>query len=191
LSDQSEHNDPLAILIRSTAEGDRSAFQSLYQKSSAKLFGTLLRILKRDELAEEVLQEVYVVIWQRAGQFESGKGRAMTWMITIARHKAIDLLRRQEEQVAKVSLDDDGAPATALEIETQLWDQSAGLSPASAMTLETCLSELEPKARDCVRLAYQYGYSREELAAKHEVPSGTLKSWLRRALKRLKDCLEQ
>ena len=191
MPDMSEDNDPLALLLVETAAGDRSAFRVLYEKSSAKLFGTLLRILKRDDLAQDVLQEVYVTIWQRASKFDGDKGRAMTWMITITRNKAIDVLRRQEERVSKVSIDDERTPAGTAEVEAELFYERAGLAPDQSISLETCLSEIEETSRDCVLLAYQYGYSREELAAKYEVPSGTIKSWLRRALQRLKECLER
>lgn len=191
MTSNSQDNDPLALLICETATGDRNAFRMLYEKSSSKLFGTLLRILKREDLAQDVLQEVYVAIWQRAGSFESDKGRAMTWMITIARNRAIDVLRRSEERVTKLSVDDEYSPGALSEMEAQLWADNAGLEPVETMTLETCLSEIEEKARSCVLLAYHYGYSREELASKYDVPSGTMKSWLRRALQRLKDCLER
>lgn len=183
--------DSLALLIRETASGDRTAFRRLYEKSSSKLFGTLLRILKREDLAEDVLQEVYVLIWERAATYSAERGRPMSWMIAIARNKAIDLLRRQEERVVKLSINEEGAGEGAALLEARLSEERVGLEPSQSMTLEYCLTEIEETSRECVLLAYQYGYSREELASRYDVPTGTVKSWLRRALQRLKDCLER
>lgn len=191
MSLETDDSDPLKLLIIETATGDRDAFRLLYEKSSAKLFGTLIRILKREELARDVLQEVYISIWQRASSFDPEHGRAMSWMIAIARNRAIDVLRRADERAVTYSIDDDMQGAALAVLDEKLSEQRSSMEPSERMTLEYCLSEIEPKSRECVLLAYQYGYSRDELASKYDVPSGTVKSWLRRALGKLKECLER
>ena len=179
--------DQLQSLMEKTANGDRGAFRLLYEASSAKLFGVLLRILKEQALAEEVAQEVYLTIWQKARSFNANEGRVMSWMIAIARNRAIDVLRSADQKMLaqKVSPDQTDAIGKAEGLTLKMPDV------VEHMALETCLEEIEQRSRECVLLAYHYGLSRDELAARYQVPSGTVKSWLRRALTRLKDCLER
>lgn len=184
----SEVNDPLLPLLLETASGEKDAFRLLYDASSAKLFGVLLRILKRQDLAEDVLQEVYLTIWHKAELYNPTMGRPISWMVAIARNKAIDLLRQAEEKTVQLSLSDQNGD----DLSRMLVEQSSlALDPPERMTLAHCLEEVEPKSRECVLLAYQYGLSRDELSERFNVPSSTIKSWLRRALIGLKQCLER
>lgn len=165
------------------AAGDRAAFGQLYAATSAKLFGIVLRILRRRDLAEEVMQEVYVKVWQRAGDFQAERASPVTWMATIARNSALDVARRRshvpiDEAPEAMSVADPAAPALQ---QMELGEELQRLS--------RCIDGLEPDRRDMVRLAYLNGLSREELAQRYGHPAGTIKTWLHRSLKQLKDCL--
>jgi RNA polymerase sigma-70 factor, ECF subfamily len=172
----------LQQLIRGAARRDPAAFAALYAETSAKLFGVALRILRQRELAEEALQESFVAIWQRAGDYDPARGSAMGWLVTVVRHGAIDQLRRS---VAR--------PESRIAPEEALMTLAApgsADSGAELHALQRCLDELDEQPRRAVLLAYCYGLTRDELAARLGVPVGTVKSWLRRSLERLQKCLE-
>src|ERR1700722_12261481 len=171
----------LPDLMRRTAAGDKSAFADLYQASSAKLFGVALRICGRREIAEEVLQEAFVAIWGRAKDYDPVRGSVMTWLVTIVRHCAIDQLRHQQSRPEGHS-----APEEVLSsfVASGRTDISAELR-----SLQRCLDELDPQPRQAVLLAYLYGLTRDEIAARLKVPVGTVKSSLWRSLERLQRCL--
>ncbi|ATJ83682.1 sigma-70 family RNA polymerase sigma factor [Halomonas beimenensis] len=176
-------DDRLGPLLQRVAGRDRQAFVELYEATSGKLYGTVLRILKDRARTDDVMQEVYVAIWRKAAQFDVGRASPMTWLVTIARHRAIDDLRRR--------------PAAPQETEEALEHAASGEPGArerlerdqEARRLHACLDELEAIRRDMVRLAYLEGWSRAELAAHFEQPVNTVKTWLHRALKQLKGCL--
>ena len=172
----------LQKLIGAAARRDRAAFTALYTLTSAKLFGVALRILRQRQSAEEALQESFVAIWQRAGDYEPARGSAMGWLVTIVRHCAIDQLRRSTARPESRT-----APEEAL---TALAAAGSADSGAELRALQHCLDELDEQPRRAVLLAYCYGVTREELARRLEVPVGTVKSWLRRSLERLQKCLE-
>jgi RNA polymerase sigma-70 factor, ECF subfamily len=174
----------LAALIAGTAAGDRRAFAALYGATSAKLFGVALRILRRRDLAEEALQESFIAVWQRARSFDPEKGEPMTWLIAILRHRAIDQLRRRAARVEGQG-QSEAALLTMAAGEDSRADRGAELG-----ALERCLELLEPPARQAVMLAYAYGFTHAELAARLPAPIGTVKSWIRRGLERLKRCLD-
>ena len=173
----------IADLLAQVAAGDRTAFAALYDATSMKLFGILLRILHRRDRAEDLLQEVYLRIWERAGAFDRDRASPITWMATIARNRAIDEIRRRQPSV--VGRDDDlpdipdDTPG-ALEAMEQSED---------ARQLEDCLDGLEADRADMVRQAYLNGMSRQELADKYGQPVNTIKTWLRRSLVQLRECL--
>jgi RNA polymerase sigma-70 factor, ECF subfamily len=173
----------ISQLLKRVARNDRAAFSEIYQHSSAKLYGIILRILRRRDLADEVMQEVYVKIWQRAGDFEPERASALAWMASIARNRAIDEVRRRQPasledhpEIREIASDADTGLAALLRSET-------------AKQLADCLGELEQDRAQMVVLAYCDGASREELAAKYNQPVNTVKTWLRRALAQLKGCL--
>lgn len=174
----------IADLIARCALRDRAAFRSLYERTSAKLFGVVLRILKDRSEAEEAIQEVYVKVWQRADRYVAGGYSPISWLVAVARNHALDILRARRP----VSADIDAA----LEVP------DAGPSPERAAEdsdergrIEHCLGELDPERADAVRGAYLDGYSYDELAAKYDVPLNTMRTWLRRSLLRLRECLSQ
>jgi len=173
----------LASLLRRVAEGDRAAFSALYHATRAKLYGVVARILGAGDSSAEVVQEAFVRIWEKAGDFDSAKGSPLAWMATIARNRALDEIRR----VRPVSLEDmpEGFEPAGEEIDPLATrERSESLS-----ALTKCLESLDEEKRDIVLLAYYRGMSREALAKKYDRPVPTIKTWLRRGLLQLKDCL--
>jgi RNA polymerase sigma-70 factor (ECF subfamily) len=175
-------DDPVADLIAKCAAQDRAAFRALYRDSSAKLMGVLLRMLKERAEAEDALQEVFTRVWLRAGRYDPAKGRGMTWLIAIARNLAIDRLRARPEAASDDGLDtvQDNAPRA----ETRL------VAQGEARRMADCFDRLEPDRAEAVRGAYLNGLSYLDLAARHAVPLNTMRTWLRRSLLKLKECLE-
>jgi len=177
-------SDELAALIGAVAAGDRAAFRAVYERTSAKLYGICLRLLGSEAEAEDVLQEAYVTVWRNARRFDSAKASAITWLAVIARNKAIDRLRRRRPVAdgleAAAEVPDEGPLATAV-IEQK----------DDARRLAHCLDELDERARAMIRAAFLDGASYPELAEREGVPLGTMKSWIRRGLMRLKGCLER
>lgn len=179
--------EQLAHLLARCALGDRHSFEQLYHATSAQLFGLILRIVKQRDKANEILQEVYVKIWQRAGDYSVSKAAPLTWMGTVARNQAIDTLRRGNQQ-----------PATVDEpIETFSSLAEPGLGPEEQTheahrnaALHHCLNQLQGQQKQALLLAYFQGLTHEELSVKLDSPIGTVKSWVRRGLQRLKQCLE-
>jgi RNA polymerase sigma-70 factor (ECF subfamily) len=181
--------DPLAAALAgwlaASAKRDRDAFTRLYQASSAKLYGVALRILRREDWAEEVLQECYVSIWTHAPGYRAGLAAPMTWMTSIVRNRCLDWLRRPRPEVG----DEDGAIAEGTESGSP--GPLAELERAKdAQALSRCLEALEAKQRQAIALAFYNGLSHAELAGHLGEPLGTVKTWVRRGLLRLKDCLE-
>ncbi len=179
--------EELANLLARSALGERRSFERLYRHTAAQLFGLVLRIVKNHETADEVLQESFVKIWNRAGDFSPERASAMTWMGTIARNQAIDTIRRgrqqpvlHEQPVDELHWLADAAPGPE--------DEAAQARQNQA--LRECLDRLEGSQRDAVLLAYFSGLTHDELAGRLDKPLGTVKSWIRRGLQRLRHCLE-
>jgi RNA polymerase sigma-70 factor, ECF subfamily len=175
-------DDVTGLLIRIAAR-DAAAFSSLYQQTNAKLYGVVARILTRGDVAADVLQEAYVRIWEKAGDFDPVRGSALAWMATIARNRALDEVRR----VRPVSLEDqpEGFEPAADEIDPlAARERSEGLA-----ALVECLKALDEEKRAIVLLAYYRGASREALAKRFGRPVPTIKTWLHRRLAQLRDCL--
>lgn len=176
-------DDPLAPLLGRIAAQDREAFRALYAAASAKLFGTLLRILGNRSEAEDALQEVFTRVWLKAARFEPERGRAMTWLITIARNHAIDRLRARPEP-------QDGEE-TDLIADARPGVEAGLIARGEARRVVDCLDRLEPDRAEAVRGAYLGGLSYQQLASRFGVPLNTMRTWLRRSLMRLKDCLDE
>jgi RNA polymerase sigma-70 factor, ECF subfamily len=178
-------DDPVAPLLAKVAAQDRQAFRDLYSNTSSKLFGVLLRILTNRAEAEDALQEVFTRVWLRAGRYDPEKGRAMTWLIAIARNHAIDRLRTRAE------------PTTASGDETDtLIDHRPGVeaglvAKGQARLIIDCMAALEPDRALAVQGAYLSGQSYADLSARFNVPLNTMRTWLRRSLLQLKECLEK
>ncbi len=176
----------LMELLEAAADSNQLAFHRLYTNTSAKLFGVVLRIVGRRDLAEEILQEAYLSIWDHAGDYDSRKGSPMTWMITIARNRSLDWRRRKQ---AEVPLEEQ--PERGQRIGTDPGPPDWATAHQNMLDLERCLEELEEPQKDCILLAYCEGYTHQELAARLDRPMGTVKSWIRRGQIRLKQCLDQ
>ena len=169
----------LAQLLQRCAAADTTAFRTLYDKTSPILFARLLRMLRRRSVAEEVLQDVFVRIWQRAAQFEAHRGRALAWMVTIARYCAIDLMRR--ERMTLVSDD------SIAEVADEGTGEPGGLEKPN--NFDHCIEQLNDNTRKCLTLAFVEGRSHDEIARLTTNPLGSVKSWIRRGLLALKECL--
>jgi RNA polymerase sigma-70 factor (ECF subfamily) len=179
-----DFDQQLQSLLDRCAAADPSALERLYGLAAPLLFACLIRILRRRALAEEALQDVFVSIWQRAGQFQSSRGRPMAWMMSIARYRAIDLLRH--ERSAPVLVPD--LPERADSADDSKED-SAPWMPATGL-LERCLALLNDHQRSCLELAFVGGNSHEDISRLTGNPLGTVKSWIRRGLQSLRKCLE-
>jgi RNA polymerase sigma-70 factor (ECF subfamily) len=172
----------ISDLIARTALRDRAAFKTLYERTSAKLFGVSLRILRDRSEAEEALQEVYVKIWQRSDRYVAGGYSPISWLVAIARNHALDVLRARKP----ISDDID----VALEVADAAPDpEQAAVDNAERSRINDCLDQLEADKADAVRGAYLDGFSYEELAVRHSIPLNTMRTWLRRSLLKLRECL--
>jgi RNA polymerase sigma-70 factor (ECF subfamily) len=176
--------EDISKLIMRTALRDRLAFDQLYDRVSAKLFGVCLRVLKDREDAEEALQEVFVKIWTRADRFAMSAHSPMSWLVAIARNQAIDRLRARSR------------PSDDPDAVSELSDPGPGpeeilMAEARKAAVERCLDELEDDRAAAIRGAYINGDSYSELAKRHDVPLNTMRTWLRRGLQKLRECLER
>jgi RNA polymerase sigma-70 factor (ECF subfamily) len=192
--DWPEKSRELSQWLARAGLGDRAAFAHLYERTSGHLFAVVLRIQRDRGQAEELLQEVYVSVWKAAASFDAARSQPLTWLTHIARHRAIDSLRRAQAQPRTESLhgDDDDAPGPHEAIasaEPGPLDLLGQASDRRQLTL--CLQHLSPAQRQSVALAFFDGLSHAEVAAQLREPLGTVKSWVRRALQTLKGCLER
>jgi RNA polymerase sigma factor (sigma-70 family) len=178
----------LKIWLAAVAVKDANAFRSLYDATSPKLFGFALRILVKRELAEEVLQESFVSIWNNAASYQAGMAAPMTWMTTIVRNKAFDLLRRVDSAVEIDADNFDKDVMDALESNDPTPIESLQLTQDSK-ALAHCLAKLEGLHRQAIALAFYHDLSHSEVAEQMKLPIGTVKTWVRRGLERLRLCL--
>jgi RNA polymerase sigma-70 factor (ECF subfamily) len=194
--DWPERSRELSQLLARSALGDRSAFATLYERTSSHLFAVVLRIQRDRALAEDLLQDIYVNVWKAAASFDAAQSQPLTWLTSIARNRAIDSLRRRQAQPQLVSAhhedEDDDRPdlteAAASEGPSplELLDQAS-----DARQLALCMQGLSAQQRQSVALAFYDGLSHAEVAEHLRQPLGTVKSWVRRALSSLKTCLER
>lgn len=184
--DRDDAGDHVAALLEDVARGDRAAFETLYRSTSSALLGICVRVLSDRNEAEDVLQDVYVTVWGKAAQFDGSRARAMAWLGSIARHRAIDRLRH--------------LPSPALRAPIEVIESTADAAPTPAMLAETdterarlddCLQQLEPQRQTLIRTAFFDGATYDELASRSGSPLGTVKSWIRRGLLQLRACLER
>jgi len=178
-------HETLEDMIAAVADGDRAAFRRLYEATARRLLPVSIGILGRRDVAEEALQDAYLNVWRNAAGFDPGKGRALTWMIAIVRNRALTLrqrIAREGNPAPEDSLDRlaDGAPGPLDE----------ALRSGAARALAGCMAGLDEAQRRAILMAFYRGLSHAELARALDVPLGTVKSWIRRGLARLKDCLD-
>jgi RNA polymerase sigma-70 factor (ECF subfamily) len=177
--------EELALALGRAGEGDRGAFRLVYEATSAKLLGVCLRILSDRQLAEDVLQDTYLTVWKKASTFDATRASPITWLVTIARNRSIDRLRSAAPMRRSAPVEDahdlaDSAPLASDVIEAS---DEAG-------RLHVCLDTLEDRVRAAIRTAFLEGVTYDTLASRENVPLGTMKSWIRRGLLRLRSCLE-
>ncbi len=183
-------SDELTRLLARTALGDRAAFRRVYDLTHRHLLGVAVRLLKRQDLGEEVLQDVYVAVWRRAHGYQAAAARPMTWLMAMVRHRAIDLLRSRA--------------ASEIEAQTAAMQEAADLAQMREATaaaardfdsaierrrITPCMAELAGTQRQCLALAYYEGLSHAEVATHLAVPIGSVKTWIRRGLDHLRRCL--
>jgi RNA polymerase sigma-70 factor (ECF subfamily) len=178
----------LAQLLARTALADQAAFAELYRLTASHLYGVALRILREPAQAEELLQDAFVNIWHHAGSYAAAKAKPQTWLAAIVRNRCLDQLRRHTPDTVTMTRDED---------ESDMEFEDSGPTPeemllagADAHSLRTCVDRLEGGQRQAISLAFVRGLSHAELARHLRQPLGTVKSWVRRGLERLKKCLE-
>ncbi|MCJ2035677.1 sigma-70 family RNA polymerase sigma factor [Methylobacterium sp. J-068] len=174
----------MARLVAAVARRDEAALRTLYDRTAAKLFGVILRIQADRGMAEDVLQDVYLRVWQNAASYSPEAGRPLAWLCTIARNRAIDGLRRRHEVQGPVTEDGEDW----VERLADPHDSAGAILDGHA--LRACLDRLEAMHRDCIVLAYCEGRSREDLALRYDRPVSTIKTWLHRGLAALRGCLD-
>jgi RNA polymerase sigma-70 factor (ECF subfamily) len=171
----------LQRLLRSCAAGSRADLERLYRLCAPRVLGQLVVLLGDRAQAEDALQEVFIKVWERARQYDTSRGRPLTWLMSIARNHAIDMIRARRHSVP---IDEEGLQLAAEEPD---WSQRE--SDATSASLARCLAQLTAEQRQCLRLAYAGGYSQEQIASALKSPLGSVKSWIRRALLSLRECL--
>jgi RNA polymerase sigma factor (sigma-70 family) len=185
-----ERNARLAALLGKVALGDQAAFAELYAQTSSHLYGVAVRILRDGAAAEEILQEAFVSVWHHAASYEAAKSQPSTWLAAIVRNRCLDQLRRRELDTVTMSTDDDdgrefdlpSADPTPVEML---------LAGAEAQSVRDCVDTLDAGQKQAIALAFYQGLSHAELADHMREPLGTVKSWVRRGLERLKGCLDR
>jgi RNA polymerase sigma-70 factor, ECF subfamily len=183
---QLERNARLMELLARTAMSDQRAFAELYRLSAPHLYAVALRILRESAAAEEVLQESFVNVWHHAGSYVAAKSQPMTWLTSIVRNRCLDQLRRREVETVTMDDEDEGVKIAA-EGPAPLELLLAG---ADARAVRACVETLDAEPKQAIALAFYQGLSHSELARHLRQPLGTVKSWVRRALERLRDCLD-
>jgi RNA polymerase sigma-70 factor (ECF subfamily) len=183
---QLERNARLMELLARTALADQRAFAELYRLTSAHLYAVALRILRESAAAEEVLQESFVSIWNHAGSYVAAKSQPFTWLTSIVRNRCLDQLRRRD--VDMITIDDEDDTMTLR--DTGPTPLEMLLSGADALAVRACVETLDAGPRQAIALAFYRGLSHSELAAQLKQPLGSVKSWIRRGLERLKACLD-
>jgi RNA polymerase sigma-70 factor (ECF subfamily) len=179
----------LVLLLMDIAKGDEAAFERLYAGTRAKLYGVVLRILRRPDQAAKVMQDTYVEVWRGAGEFDPAIATPITWMVAIARNRALDLVRSRGESSIEAEAAIGNEPGTM-----EVAGDDPGPVARHEMTAElrrllACLGNLEEERRRLVLLAYYSGWSREQLAVKFDRPVSMVNTWLRRGLLQIRECL--
>lgn len=180
----------LQRLLSRVALGDRKAFRALYEATSASLFGVAVRILNRRDRAEDVIQDAFVNVWQRAGSYSGSVSGPMTWLTAIVRNRALDMLRSEGARPTESLHDENDGdlhePADARPDPLGLLERAV-----DEVRIRDCLGDIQGPQRQCLALAYYHGLSHSEVAIHLAAPIGSVKVWIRRGLDRLKRCLDR
>jgi len=186
-------DDGQTALLERVARGDRAAFRDLYGQTAPKLAGVLTRMLRDQAEVEDALQEVYVKVWSRAAKFDSERGQAMGWLIAVARNHALDRLRARPEArgFRRVESAVDGPDAVDMVADATPGPEALLVAQGEAGRVRDCFAELEPDRAQMVQGAYLLGQSYQDLADRYAVPLNTVRTWLRRSLLRLRECLDR
>ncbi len=180
----------LAALLERVGQRDAAALQQLYERTSPRLFGLALRIVRRHDVAEDVLQEVFLTIWRSAPDYRASLSPPLAWMGLIVRSRALDQLRRQTADRAGVTQEFDDAMAEALPADAA-GPMDLADAGEQAFALHQCLQQLEGRQREVLSLAYLSELSHAELSERLTLPLGTVKTWIRRGLDKLRVCMER
>jgi len=187
-ADPTERSARLAALLARVALADQRAFATLYGQTSAHLYAVALRIVRDPAAAEDILQEAYVSVWHHAGRYDAARSQPITWLTAIVRNRCLDQLRRREPDTVTMTRDED---------ESEMEFETPGPTPielllagAEANSVRDCVERLDGGQKQAIALAFYQGLSHGELARHLRQPLGTVKSWVRRGLERLKGCLE-
>jgi RNA polymerase sigma-70 factor (ECF subfamily) len=175
-------SEDLKALIARTAREDRAAFRALYDATSPRVYGVLVALLRNDDTAQDVLQDTFVKVWARAGEYHSERGEVLSWIIAIARYRALDLLRASRR---RSSYEQQAGESPLLTLP------AVSASDEFSLRLTDCLDRLAERQRRNIVAAFVRGFTHEELARQENTPLGTIKSRIRRGLQRLRECLEQ
>ena len=178
----SDDEPNLDTLLTAIANGDRQALKNLYDTIAPRLFAILVRMVRRREVAEDLLQDTFVTIWKKAHQFDSRRGNARAWLFSMTRRKAIDRLRVANRECLGVEGD-----VASLDSTAELW--APGLDSETQITLGRAIDALRPEVSRAMKLCYYHGLTHEELADELKVPLGTAKSWIKRGLAQMKLCM--
>lgn len=185
--------DPFTPLLQQVAARDRAAFRALHGLAAAKLAGVVARILRSPSDVDDAVQEVFIRIWNRAAQFDAGRGNGLGWMVAIARNHALDRLRARPEARGQRRVEPEAEGGDPLD---RLADPAPGVearlvAQGEVVRMRDCFAELEPDRAQMVQGAYLQGLSYQDLAERYTVPLNTVRTWLRRSLIRLRECLDR
>jgi len=187
---QAERSARLAALLSRVSLSDQRAFEELYRLTSAHLYAVALRIVGERAIAEEIMQEAYVNVWHHAGTYDAARSQPLTWLMAIARNRALDLKRRREVDTVGLPGADGNDPVMELPADGPS-PVDLLLAGADARAIRDCVETLDAGARQAIALAFFHGLSHGELAAHLREPLGTVKSWVRRGLGKLRRCLDE
>ncbi|MDM0112014.1 sigma-70 family RNA polymerase sigma factor [Variovorax sp. J22R133] len=180
----------LMALIDRVGQRDETALRLLYDRTAPRLLGLAMRVVRQREWAEDVLQESFLTIWRVAGDYRSSLSPPLAWMGLIVRSRSLDLLRRRSAERAQLTQDLDETMADAL-VSDAASPMDAADASEQAQALHRCLQELDGRQREVVSLAWLHDMSHVELAGQLALPLGTVKTWIRRALEKLRNCMKQ
>jgi RNA polymerase sigma factor (sigma-70 family) len=173
-----------AAALAGCARGDRAALRRLYDVEARQMLGVALRIVRQRSLAEDVVHDAFVSVWEKAASFDPQRGAARGWLYSVVRHRALNEVR---DHMHQTPLDDATLDAFDLASAQEAWGSAP--SPATMGSLRDCLAQLDESKRSSVVLAYVDGCTHAEIAQRLSAPLGTVKAWIRRGLQSLRECM--